>query len=321
MDRPRPGLRRRPAPVRRGGAGRSPSSPPTWSSSWGRWSTRGGRCRWPRPCSSSPSPGVPDLYQGTEVWDLSLVDPDNRRPVDYGARRSLLEKVRGLAADDVRALADEGAAKLWTVWRALAVRREHPEAFGAGRRSYEPLVADRRAGRPRGRLRAGRTGGDGRPPPGPGPGPGRRVGRHHRRAAPRAVDRRAGGERGRRRRRGGPVSVPVGELLARFPVALAGPPMIVGVGAPGRAGRPGGRRRSGGWRWTGPTSGAGSGRRRSIGGRRVATGSRSTADRPVPIPGRRGSRTASTACPGRSTTPPSRGPTAAGGAGPSTARR
>ncbi len=76
------------------------------------------------------APGVPDLYQGTEVWNLSLVDPDNRRPVDYEACRSLLEKVRHLDADDVLALADEGAAKLWTVWRALAVRRDHPDAFG-----------------------------------------------------------------------------------------------------------------------------------------------------------------------------------------------
>ena len=87
------------------------------------------------------APGVPDLYQGTELWDLSLVDPDNRRPVDYGARRSLLEKIRGLEAADVRALSDEGAAKLWTVWRALAVRREHPEAFGGEAATYEPLVA------------------------------------------------------------------------------------------------------------------------------------------------------------------------------------
>jgi (1->4)-alpha-D-glucan 1-alpha-D-glucosylmutase len=85
------------------------------------------------------SPGVPDIYQGTDLWDLSLVDPDNRRPVDYVSRRSLLEKVRDLGAEDVWALADEGAAKLWTVRRALGVRRDHPEAFTAG--SYEPLVA------------------------------------------------------------------------------------------------------------------------------------------------------------------------------------
>ena len=83
-------------------------------------------------------PGVPDLYQGTEVWDLSLVDPDNRRPVDYGARRTLLEKIRDLDADDVRGLGDEGASKLWTVWRALGVRRDHPEAFSSDRVGSAP---------------------------------------------------------------------------------------------------------------------------------------------------------------------------------------
>ncbi|HVF13450.1 MAG TPA: malto-oligosyltrehalose synthase, partial [Acidimicrobiales bacterium] len=92
------------------------------------------------------APGIPDLYQGTEVWDLSLVDPDNRRPVAYATRRILLDKVRNLGADDVRALDDEGATKLWTTWKALTVRREQPEAFGtgpgpAGSGSYEPLVA------------------------------------------------------------------------------------------------------------------------------------------------------------------------------------
>ena len=44
-----------------------------------------------RPCSRSPSPGIPDFYQGTELWDLSLVDPDNRRPVDFARRRALLD--------------------------------------------------------------------------------------------------------------------------------------------------------------------------------------------------------------------------------------
>jgi (1->4)-alpha-D-glucan 1-alpha-D-glucosylmutase len=78
------------------------------------------------------APGCPDLYQGTELWDLSLVDPDNRRPVDYDARRSLLDKVAGAGPGDVWDWADDGAPKLWLVHRALAVRRAEAPAFAAG---------------------------------------------------------------------------------------------------------------------------------------------------------------------------------------------
>ena len=85
-------------------------------------------------------PGVPDVYQGTELWDLSLVDPDNRRPVDYAARTRLLEEA--LAGDAAGALArtEEGLPKLYLVHRGLSVRADHPEAFGADS-SYEPLWA------------------------------------------------------------------------------------------------------------------------------------------------------------------------------------
>jgi (1->4)-alpha-D-glucan 1-alpha-D-glucosylmutase len=104
------------------------------------------------------APGVPDLYQGSEVWDLSLVDPDNRRPVDYGARRSLLEKIRTLDVGEVRALTDEGAAKLWTVWRALAVRQEHPDAFAGEAATYDPLeTTGARADHVVGFVRGGRV--------------------------------------------------------------------------------------------------------------------------------------------------------------------
>jgi (1->4)-alpha-D-glucan 1-alpha-D-glucosylmutase len=95
------------------------------------------------------SPGVPDLYQGTELLELSLVDPDNRRPVDYAARRAALAALGALAerpAADlpaaVRGLFDEphdGRAKLWVIWRALALRREHPELFADG--DYHPIAA------------------------------------------------------------------------------------------------------------------------------------------------------------------------------------
>jgi (1->4)-alpha-D-glucan 1-alpha-D-glucosylmutase len=85
------------------------------------------------------SPGVPDLYQGNEVMDLSLVDPDNRRPVDYARRAALLEELAALA--DPRPLAEtlhDGRAKLWVSWRLLELRRKLPELFRDG--GYLPLA-------------------------------------------------------------------------------------------------------------------------------------------------------------------------------------
>ncbi|MEU3472425.1 malto-oligosyltrehalose synthase [Rhodococcus sp. 05-340-1] len=80
-------------------------------------------------------PGIPDVYQGTELWEDSLVDPDNRRPVDYSVRRSML------AASNSAALSvDTGAAKLAVVRSALHVRRERPESFVGG--TYTPIVAN-----------------------------------------------------------------------------------------------------------------------------------------------------------------------------------
>jgi (1->4)-alpha-D-glucan 1-alpha-D-glucosylmutase len=87
------------------------------------------------------SPGVPDTYQGTELWDLSLVDPDNRRPVDFAIRDRLLAELEaGLTPQDILARWDDGLPKLWTVHRALRLRRARPELFDA-RGSYTPLVA------------------------------------------------------------------------------------------------------------------------------------------------------------------------------------
>jgi len=77
-------------------------------------------------------PGIPDLYQGTELWDLSLVDPDNRRPVDYGRRRALLDRLAGAGPEQALALADEGGPKLWLIHRVLAHRRGNPGAYGPG---------------------------------------------------------------------------------------------------------------------------------------------------------------------------------------------
>ena len=80
------------------------------------------------------SPGVPDFYQGSEVWDLSLVDPDNRRPVDFEAQSRSLDGMIAIASmegaraicEDVLARLGDGRAKLWTIHRALQLRgREH----------------------------------------------------------------------------------------------------------------------------------------------------------------------------------------------------
>jgi (1->4)-alpha-D-glucan 1-alpha-D-glucosylmutase len=78
-------------------------------------------------------PGVPDVYQGTELWDFSLVDPDNRRPVDYASRRTLLTALDG---GEVPAVDESGAAKLLVVSRVLRARRDNPEWFAG----YEPVA-------------------------------------------------------------------------------------------------------------------------------------------------------------------------------------
>ena len=84
-------------------------------------------------------PGVPDLYQGSELWDLSLVDPDNRRPVDFQLRRRLLSEIQDAEAEQVLSRADEGVPKLWLVTRLLRTRRERPELFSGS--DYSPVVA------------------------------------------------------------------------------------------------------------------------------------------------------------------------------------
>lgn len=78
------------------------------------------------------APGVPDVYQGTELWDFSLVDPDNRRPVDYQVRRELLERIESGWLPEVD---DSGAVKLLVVQKALHVRKR-------GLHDYRPLHAE-----------------------------------------------------------------------------------------------------------------------------------------------------------------------------------
>jgi (1->4)-alpha-D-glucan 1-alpha-D-glucosylmutase len=86
-------------------------------------------------------PGVPDLYQGTELWDLSLVDPDNRRPVDYDLRSQLLSELPRLSVQEIWSRQDEGLPKLWLIHQCLRVRREHRNAFSAAS-SYKPINAE-----------------------------------------------------------------------------------------------------------------------------------------------------------------------------------
>jgi (1->4)-alpha-D-glucan 1-alpha-D-glucosylmutase len=88
------------------------------------------------------APGVPDLYQGSELWNLALVDPDNRGPVDFDRRIELLAQVTSEAriGEPGRSpIDDDGAVKLAVTHRALRLRRQHPSAFGPGS-TYEPLV-------------------------------------------------------------------------------------------------------------------------------------------------------------------------------------
>ncbi|MDQ3296969.1 MAG: malto-oligosyltrehalose synthase [Myxococcota bacterium] len=89
-------------------------------------------------------PGVPDFYQGTELWDDSLVDPDNRRPVDFARRAHLLDELRrdGEAdpialVDRLRATMEDGRIKMFVTTRALSFRRTHADVFGSG--TYDGL--------------------------------------------------------------------------------------------------------------------------------------------------------------------------------------
>jgi (1->4)-alpha-D-glucan 1-alpha-D-glucosylmutase len=90
------------------------------------------------------SPGVPDFYQGTDLWDLSLVDPDNRRPVDFEERWRLFTEIKARAAADQAALIGEllrtrkdGRIKLFLIFMGLRARKDYREVFLSGR--YRPL--------------------------------------------------------------------------------------------------------------------------------------------------------------------------------------
>jgi len=85
------------------------------------------------------SPGVPDIYQGNEVWNFSLVDPDNRRPVDYESRRGELTSLKGANACELWQNWPDGRIKMFLTQRLLNFRREHVDLFRRGK--YLPVTA------------------------------------------------------------------------------------------------------------------------------------------------------------------------------------
>lgn len=88
------------------------------------------------------APGVPDTYQGSELWDLRLVDPDNRAPVDYETRREMLAKIEGgIEPVEIMRHVESGMPKLWVIFNAMHLRRKHPDWFGA-EAAYKPIYAE-----------------------------------------------------------------------------------------------------------------------------------------------------------------------------------
>ncbi len=83
------------------------------------------------------SPGVPDIYQGSEIWDFALVDPDNRRPVDYARRRAMLKTLQNAKPEELMQCWPDGRIKMFLTQRALSFRREHVDLFQGG--NYLPL--------------------------------------------------------------------------------------------------------------------------------------------------------------------------------------
>jgi len=86
------------------------------------------------------SPGVPDIYQGNETWDFSLVDPDNRRPVDYQRRREMLESLSASTPHELIQNWPDGRIKMFLTQRVLQLRREHVDLFQRG--EYLALAAN-----------------------------------------------------------------------------------------------------------------------------------------------------------------------------------
>ncbi|MBA3237675.1 MAG: malto-oligosyltrehalose synthase [Parachlamydiaceae bacterium] len=87
------------------------------------------------------APGIPDIYQGTELWNLTLVDPDNRTTVDFNLRRNLLEKLHDTnQPEEIMNMLDEGLPKLYLIQKTLHLRQTRPELFDS-KATYQPLFA------------------------------------------------------------------------------------------------------------------------------------------------------------------------------------
>ena len=152
LDQPRPRLRRgRSRNLSAAILDETRASPPSWTTS-GHFRRRVSHLGLFNSLSQTllklASPGVPDTYQGTELWDFSLVDPDNRRPVDYPRRADLLHQVQSSIAasngdmrelcSDLVACKEDGRLKLFVHFQALRLRREHPGLMSAG--DYLPVT-------------------------------------------------------------------------------------------------------------------------------------------------------------------------------------
>jgi (1->4)-alpha-D-glucan 1-alpha-D-glucosylmutase len=90
-------------------------------------------------------PGVPDIYQGSELWDFSLVDPDNRRAVDYASRQEILQNISESSndasiTDRLLETPESGRIKLYVIWKTLCLRRQRPSLFDEG--EYLPLEVE-----------------------------------------------------------------------------------------------------------------------------------------------------------------------------------
>jgi (1->4)-alpha-D-glucan 1-alpha-D-glucosylmutase len=90
-------------------------------------------------------PGVPDIYQGSELWDFSLVDPDSRRAVDYASRQEILQNISESSndasiTDRLLETPESGRIKLYVIWKTLCLRRQRPSLFDEG--EYLPLEVE-----------------------------------------------------------------------------------------------------------------------------------------------------------------------------------
>jgi (1->4)-alpha-D-glucan 1-alpha-D-glucosylmutase len=97
------------------------------------------------------SPGVPDFYQGSELWDLRLVDPDNRGPIDFGKRAAALQNIANFDSADAGNFREvvehwhDGCIKLYLIQKALRFRRDHTDLFRDG--EFVPLQTAGRSAR------------------------------------------------------------------------------------------------------------------------------------------------------------------------------